>query len=210
MFPSLTVINALSQRYFLQASDQKDLQDWVEALNRASKITVGSFCSSPVLGCPVVTGSSVNVPTWLHHVPLPGQSCAVTPAGLWLQAERFPRPSPGILLLWVYFAAVCSCGVALPAQLLWGRVCTLVLGTFPSCGLGYLSPTPHCIRLCFSIYSLSVCSSWNAGSGEEARPMPGAGGRHGQVVPGSGGVCLPCPLVRCRVHRAIGLWSLTR
>ncbi|NXJ16212.1 PKHA2 protein, partial [Odontophorus gujanensis] len=38
--PFCFVINALSQRYFLQASDQKDLQDWVEALNRASKITV--------------------------------------------------------------------------------------------------------------------------------------------------------------------------
>lgn len=142
----------------------------MEALNRASKITVGSFCSSPVLGCPAVTGSSVNVLPWLHRVPLPGQSCAVTPAGLWLQAERFPRPSPGILLLRVYFAAVCSCGVALPAQLLWGRVCTLVLGTFPSCGLGYLSPTPHCIRLCFSIYSLSVCSPGT----------PGLGRRHGR------------------------------
>lgn len=34
------VINALSQRYFLQANDQKDLKDWVEALNQASKITV--------------------------------------------------------------------------------------------------------------------------------------------------------------------------
>ncbi|XP_072005343.1 pleckstrin homology domain-containing family A member 2 [Engystomops pustulosus] len=34
------VINALSQRYFLQASDPKDLQDWVDALNSASKITV--------------------------------------------------------------------------------------------------------------------------------------------------------------------------
>ncbi|XP_029459813.1 pleckstrin homology domain-containing family A member 2 [Rhinatrema bivittatum] len=34
------VINALSQKHFLQASDQKDLQDWVEALNRASRITV--------------------------------------------------------------------------------------------------------------------------------------------------------------------------
>uniref|UniRef100_A0A803TU10 PH domain-containing protein n=1 Tax=Anolis carolinensis TaxID=28377 RepID=A0A803TU10_ANOCA len=34
------VINALSRRYVLQANDQKDLQDWVEALNRASKITV--------------------------------------------------------------------------------------------------------------------------------------------------------------------------
>ncbi|XP_073180891.1 pleckstrin homology domain-containing family A member 2 isoform X2 [Lepidochelys kempii] len=39
--PFCFVINALSQRYFLQASDQKDLQDWVEALNRASKITNG-------------------------------------------------------------------------------------------------------------------------------------------------------------------------
>ncbi|KAM4037149.1 pleckstrin homology domain-containing family A member 2 [Anomaloglossus baeobatrachus] len=34
------VINALSQRYFFQASDQKDLQGWVDALNAASKITV--------------------------------------------------------------------------------------------------------------------------------------------------------------------------
>lgn len=40
------VINALSQRYFLQANDQKDLKDWVEALNQASKITV-RMVSSP-------------------------------------------------------------------------------------------------------------------------------------------------------------------
>ncbi|XP_013920781.1 PREDICTED: pleckstrin homology domain-containing family A member 2 [Thamnophis sirtalis] len=38
--PLCFVINALSQRYVLQANDQKDLQDWVEALNTASKITV--------------------------------------------------------------------------------------------------------------------------------------------------------------------------
>ncbi|XP_040826380.1 pleckstrin homology domain-containing family A member 2 [Ochotona curzoniae] len=38
--PFCFVINALSQRYFLQANDQKDLKDWVEALNQASKITV--------------------------------------------------------------------------------------------------------------------------------------------------------------------------
>ncbi|KAM4678463.1 pleckstrin homology domain-containing family A member 2 isoform 2-T2 [Discoglossus pictus] len=38
------VINALSQKYFLQASDQKDLQGWVEALNAASKITNGGEC----------------------------------------------------------------------------------------------------------------------------------------------------------------------
>ncbi|XP_033027826.1 pleckstrin homology domain-containing family A member 2 [Lacerta agilis] len=41
------VINALSQRYVLQANDQKDLQDWVEALNRASKITVPKGESFP-------------------------------------------------------------------------------------------------------------------------------------------------------------------
>ncbi|XP_065255565.1 pleckstrin homology domain-containing family A member 2 [Emys orbicularis] len=45
--PFCFVINALSQRYFLQASDQKDLQDWVEALNRASKITVPKSGSLP-------------------------------------------------------------------------------------------------------------------------------------------------------------------
>uniref|UniRef100_A0A8D0H1G8 Pleckstrin homology domain containing A2 n=1 Tax=Sphenodon punctatus TaxID=8508 RepID=A0A8D0H1G8_SPHPU len=45
--PFCFVINALSQRYFLQASDQKDLQDWVEALNRASKITVPKGDSLP-------------------------------------------------------------------------------------------------------------------------------------------------------------------
>ncbi|XP_061448944.1 pleckstrin homology domain-containing family A member 2 isoform X3 [Rhineura floridana] len=39
--PFCFVINALSQRYVLQANDQNDLQDWVEALNRASKITNG-------------------------------------------------------------------------------------------------------------------------------------------------------------------------
>ncbi|XP_066570482.1 pleckstrin homology domain-containing family A member 2 [Amia ocellicauda] len=34
------VINALSRRYFLQANDSDDLRDWVEALNKATKITV--------------------------------------------------------------------------------------------------------------------------------------------------------------------------
>ncbi|ELV12459.1 Pleckstrin homology domain-containing family A member 2 [Tupaia chinensis] len=42
------VINALSQRYFLQANDQKDLKDWVEALNHASKITVPKAGSLPL------------------------------------------------------------------------------------------------------------------------------------------------------------------
>ncbi|XP_033476512.1 pleckstrin homology domain-containing family A member 2 [Epinephelus lanceolatus] len=34
------VINAVSRRYFLQANDVTDMRDWVEALNKASKITV--------------------------------------------------------------------------------------------------------------------------------------------------------------------------
>ncbi|XP_064128867.1 pleckstrin homology domain-containing family A member 2 isoform X3 [Loxodonta africana] len=46
--PFCFVINALSQRYFLQANDQKDLKDWVEALNQASKITVPKGGSLPL------------------------------------------------------------------------------------------------------------------------------------------------------------------
>ncbi|XP_054421964.1 pleckstrin homology domain-containing family A member 2 isoform X2 [Pteronotus mesoamericanus] len=46
--PFCFVINALSQRYFLQANDQKDLKDWVEALNQASKITVPKPGSMPL------------------------------------------------------------------------------------------------------------------------------------------------------------------
>nr|XP_060643389.1 pleckstrin homology domain-containing family A member 2 [Anolis sagrei ordinatus]XP_060643390.1 pleckstrin homology domain-containing family A member 2 [Anolis sagrei ordinatus] len=46
--PFCFVINALSRRYVLQANDQKDLQDWVEALNRASKITVPKGGSLPL------------------------------------------------------------------------------------------------------------------------------------------------------------------
>lgn len=46
--PFCFVINALSQRYFLQANDQKDLKDWVEALNQASKITVPKAGAVPM------------------------------------------------------------------------------------------------------------------------------------------------------------------
>ncbi|GAB1301753.1 Pleckstrin homology domain-containing family A member 2 [Apodemus speciosus] len=46
--PFCFVINALSQRYFLQANDQKDLKDWVEALNQASKITVPKAGTVPL------------------------------------------------------------------------------------------------------------------------------------------------------------------
>lgn len=73
--PLPAVINALSQRYFLQASDQKDLQDWVEALNRASKITVGYLMLFSV------------VPPTLPRDPLwPGFTCGSSfslPAQLW-------------------------------------------------------------------------------------------------------------------------------
>ncbi|XP_006625563.1 pleckstrin homology domain-containing family A member 2 [Lepisosteus oculatus] len=41
------VINALSRRYFLQANDPDDLRNWVEALNKATKITVPKPGSIP-------------------------------------------------------------------------------------------------------------------------------------------------------------------
>jgi len=34
------VINAGMRKFFLQANDQQDLVDWVDALNKATKITV--------------------------------------------------------------------------------------------------------------------------------------------------------------------------
>ena len=36
----LLVINAGMRKFFLQANDQQDLVDWVNALNKATKITV--------------------------------------------------------------------------------------------------------------------------------------------------------------------------
>lgn len=39
-FMLLAVINAVSRRYYLQANDAVDMRDWVDALNKASKITV--------------------------------------------------------------------------------------------------------------------------------------------------------------------------
>ncbi|XP_010770701.1 pleckstrin homology domain-containing family A member 1 isoform X4 [Notothenia coriiceps] len=38
------VINAGMRKFFLQANDQQDLVDWVEALNKATKITVPKSC----------------------------------------------------------------------------------------------------------------------------------------------------------------------
>lgn len=41
------VINAVSRRYFLQANDVTDMRDWVDALNKASKITVPKSGPAP-------------------------------------------------------------------------------------------------------------------------------------------------------------------
>ncbi|XP_034754916.1 pleckstrin homology domain-containing family A member 1-like isoform X3 [Etheostoma cragini] len=38
------VINAGMRKFFLQANDQQDLVDWVESLNKATKITVPKLC----------------------------------------------------------------------------------------------------------------------------------------------------------------------
>ncbi|XP_063167669.1 pleckstrin homology domain-containing family A member 2 isoform X2 [Candoia aspera] len=63
--PFCFVINALSQRYVLQANDQKDLQDWVEALNTASKITNGGDGSegSELASHPLLKRSQSYIPT---------------------------------------------------------------------------------------------------------------------------------------------------
>lgn len=39
-FMTFLVINAGMRKIFLQANDQQDLVDWVNALNKATKITV--------------------------------------------------------------------------------------------------------------------------------------------------------------------------
>uniref|UniRef100_A0A3B5MNH5 PH domain-containing protein n=1 Tax=Xiphophorus couchianus TaxID=32473 RepID=A0A3B5MNH5_9TELE len=41
------VINAVSRRYYLQANDAVDMRNWVDALNKASKITVPKSCPAP-------------------------------------------------------------------------------------------------------------------------------------------------------------------
>ncbi|XP_063291393.1 pleckstrin homology domain-containing family A member 1 isoform X1 [Pelobates fuscus] len=43
------VMNAGMRKYFLQANDQQDLVDWVNVLNKATKITVPKSCEQP---CP--------------------------------------------------------------------------------------------------------------------------------------------------------------
>lgn len=40
VFYDVLVINAGMRKFFLQANDQQDLVDWVNALNKATKITV--------------------------------------------------------------------------------------------------------------------------------------------------------------------------
>lgn len=40
IFYYVLVINAGMRKFFLQANDQQDLVDWVNALNKATKITV--------------------------------------------------------------------------------------------------------------------------------------------------------------------------
>lgn len=63
---TFAVINALSQRYFLQANDQKDLKDWVEALNQASKITVRMVSSLfwATVPAPSTAGGHAGLLTW--------------------------------------------------------------------------------------------------------------------------------------------------
>ncbi|NWH92489.1 PKHA2 protein, partial [Aegithalos caudatus] len=84
--PFCFVINALSQRYFLQASDQKDLQDWVEALNRASKITVPKGGSVPpateITKPPVVPQAQERKPQVAYKTEIVGGVVLHTPISI--------------------------------------------------------------------------------------------------------------------------------
>ncbi|NXQ83156.1 PKHA2 protein, partial [Nyctibius grandis] len=84
--PFCFVINALSQRYFLQASDQKDLQDWVEALNRASKITVPKGGSIPpateVVKPPAVPPAQERKPQVAYKTEIIGGVVVHTPISI--------------------------------------------------------------------------------------------------------------------------------
>ncbi|NXM02084.1 PKHA2 protein, partial [Tyrannus savana] len=84
--PFCFVINALSQRYFLQASDQKDLQDWVEALNRASKITVPKGGSVPpateIAKAPVVPQAQERKPQVAYKTEIVGGVVVHTPISI--------------------------------------------------------------------------------------------------------------------------------
>ncbi|NXF11074.1 PKHA2 protein, partial [Smithornis capensis] len=84
--PFCFVINALSQRYFLQASDQKDLQDWVEALNRASKITVPKGGSVPpateIVKPPVVPQAQERKPQVAYKTEIVGGVVVHTPISI--------------------------------------------------------------------------------------------------------------------------------
>uniref|UniRef100_A0A8C3JX89 Pleckstrin homology domain containing A2 n=1 Tax=Calidris pygmaea TaxID=425635 RepID=A0A8C3JX89_9CHAR len=84
--PFCFVINALSQRYFLQASDQKDLQDWVEALNRASKITVPKGGSVPpateIAKLPVVPQAQERKPQVAYKTEIIGGVVVHTPISI--------------------------------------------------------------------------------------------------------------------------------
>ncbi|NXH11625.1 PKHA2 protein, partial [Bucco capensis] len=84
--PFCFVINALSQRYFLQASDQQDLQDWVEALNRASKITVPKGSSAPpateIVKPPVVPQAQERKPQVAYKTEIIGGVVVHTPISI--------------------------------------------------------------------------------------------------------------------------------
>ncbi|NXY19765.1 PKHA2 protein, partial [Atrichornis clamosus] len=84
--PFCFVINALSQRYFLQASDQKDLQDWVEALNRASKITVPKGSTVPpateIAKPPVVPQAQERKPQVAYKTEIVGGVVVHTPISI--------------------------------------------------------------------------------------------------------------------------------
>ncbi|XP_029082366.1 pleckstrin homology domain-containing family A member 2 isoform X1 [Monodon monoceros] len=87
--PFCFVINALSQRYFLQANDQKDLKDWVEALNQASKITVTVSASL------ALETSTTHTSHAKHSIPSRSPA-AVSPSSCLSSSRHSPRFVPKV------------------------------------------------------------------------------------------------------------------
>lgn len=65
VFYDLLVINAGMRKFFLQANDQQDLVDWVNALNKATKITVRQT-HTPTLDTQSIPDSCVPICSFWH------------------------------------------------------------------------------------------------------------------------------------------------
>uniref|UniRef100_A0A3B5MG58 PH domain-containing protein n=1 Tax=Xiphophorus couchianus TaxID=32473 RepID=A0A3B5MG58_9TELE len=68
------VINAVSRRYYLQANDAVDMRNWVDALNKASKITVRGGRKQQAYKTEIIGGVVVHTPIQVRLRSEPGHS----------------------------------------------------------------------------------------------------------------------------------------